>query len=74
MINAPRAGENPTLAANKTIKRHKANETISSISSVNRCLAFFKSVGIKKIPATNQMVKKKINFNTDCINSPPENC
>ena len=74
IINAPRAGENPTFAAKSTINKHNANDTISSISSVKRCLAFLRSVGIKKIPATNQMVKKNINFNTDCNNSLPENC
>ena len=65
MIKAPRAGEKPTLAAKITINKHKANETINIISSVNKCLARFRNVGMKNIPATNQMVKKKTNFKTD---------
>ena len=40
MINAPKAGENPTFAANITISRHKAKEIIKSISSVNKGFSF----------------------------------
>ena len=74
IIKAPSAGENPTPAAKITINRQSANEIISIISSVNKCLAFFRSVGIKKIPTTNQIVRKKINFKTESTNSIPENC
>ena len=74
IIKAPNAGENPTLAAKITINKQSANEIISIISSVNKCLAFLSSVGIKKIPTTNQIVKKKINFRTAKPNSIPENC
>ena len=74
IIKAPSAGEKPTLAANSTINKQSAKEIISIISSVNKCFAFFNNVGMKKIPTTNHMVRKKINFKTDCANSIPENC
>ena len=72
IINAPNAGEKPTFAANTTIIKHNANEIIRSISSVKRCLAFLRIVGIIKIPPRNQMIKKKTSFRTDCNNSAPE--
>ena len=74
IINAPRAGENPTFAANNTINKQSAKDTIKSISSVNKCFAFLSKVGMKKIPATNHIIKKNANFKTDCNNSVPENC
>ncbi|MNE12676.1 hypothetical protein D3C80_1054860 [compost metagenome] len=72
MIKAPKAGENPTFEAKITIIKHKANEIISNISSVSRCFAFLKIVGMIKIPPKNQMIKKKTSFKTDCNNAVPE--
>ena len=74
MINAPRAGEKPTSAARITIIKHKASEIISNISSDNKCFALLSKVGMKKIPPTNHIVKKKTNFKTERKSSPPENC
>jgi hypothetical protein len=71
IINAPRAGENPE--AKITIIRQSASEIINIISSVSKCLAFFGRVGMKNIPLTNQIVRKKISFSTDNTNSIPEN-
>src|SRR6476660_2231773 len=73
MMKAPSAGENPTLAANITISKHNAIEMISIISSVNKCLARLSSVGIKKMPPTNQMIKKNASLNTDIISTLHEN-
>jgi hypothetical protein len=70
---APRAGENPTLEAKITIIRQSASEIINIISSVSKCLAFLSRVGMKNIPLTNQIVRKKISFSTDNTNSIPEN-
>ena len=74
IIKAPKAGENPTFEARITINKQRASDTINSISSERRCFVFFSKVGTKKIPATNQIVRKKISFNTDKNNSLPENC
>jgi hypothetical protein len=72
IINAPRAGENPTLEAKITIIRQSASEITSSHPSVNVWL--LSRVGMKNIPLTNQIVRKKISFSTDNTNSIPENC
>ena len=65
IINAPKAGENPTFAAKITINKHNAIDIIKSISSVNRGFNFLRIVGIKNIPDTNQIIKKKPNLSND---------
>ncbi|MCY1510787.1 hypothetical protein D9M68_451760 [compost metagenome] len=74
MIKAPKAGENPAIVAKITIIKHKARETISSVSSLKRFFAFFNNVGMKKIPPTNHKIKKNKSFSTDSKSSIPENC
>jgi hypothetical protein len=74
IINAPRAAENPTCTASKTIRRHSAIETTSKVSSFNKLFALFKNVGIKKMPPTNHSVKKNKSFKIWILKSTPENC
>ncbi len=74
IIKAPNAGEKPTSEAKITIAKQSANETMSSISSVNKCFNFFNKVGMKKIPEMNQIDKKKKSLSKDLTSSLPENC
>src|SRR6187402_119710 len=65
IMKAPSAGEKPTLAAKLTIVKHSANEMMSNISSVSKCLVFLSTVGMIKIPPKNQITRKNTSFNTD---------
>ena len=47
IINAPNAGEKPTLAARTTIPKHMAKERISIVSSLTHFFERFKKIGIK---------------------------
>ena len=68
------AGEKPAAVAKITIIKHNANDTIKEVSSVSKFFVRLSNVGMKKIPAKNQSIKKKPNFKIDSINSTPENC
>ena len=72
MIKAPSAEENPTYVANTTIMKQNARDIINRVSSLINNLTFLKKVGMKNIPDTNHRIRKKANFKTSPIISPPE--
>ena len=47
MMNAPKAAENPTLAASTTMPKHNPSATMSIVSSLIRDRVFFRNRGIK---------------------------
>lgn len=74
IMKAPKAGEKPTLSANKTIPRQSPRLTMSIVSSLRFFLVLSRSVGIKNIPATNQSMRKKRSCKTDKRSASPSNC
>jgi hypothetical protein len=74
MINAPSAAEKPAVTASQTIKRQRAMETMSMVSSFISFFVRLRNVGMKNIPPKNQIVRKKMSFR-DCVSSSaPANC
>ena len=47
MINAPKAGENPTLAAKTTIPKHIASERINIVSLLTHFFERLRKIGIR---------------------------
>ncbi len=74
IMKAPNAAEKPDLAASNTISKQSASDTISRVSSFISFLAFFRKVGMMKIPPRNQSTRKKHSFKSCMSISVPANC
>ena len=73
MTKAPRGALNPAATATYTMLRHRATDTISSVSSFIHLFVRFKKEGIKKMPTTNHRTRKKPSLPISKSKAPPEN-